>query len=95
VAMPSRLRLLNYPNPFNTHTSIYYSLSKRGYTEVEICDVLGRKARSLWQGVVGPGGHVVSWDGYDGSGAVVSSGVYICIVKSENGIRTRRMVLLK
>jgi len=95
AGLPSRFELFNYPNPFNSRTVISYSVPSRGRVEIGVYDLLGRRVRLLRDGPVHPGRHAVFWDGRDDGGRRVSSGVYVCVLRSDSGVRTRRMVLLK
>lgn len=87
---------LNYPNPFNPTTTIRYDLPQAGPVTIRIFDVKGRFIRSLLSGEVrGPGTYTVVWDGRNGAGQSVSSGVYFCRLVAGGTQRTQRMVLLK
>ncbi len=97
-ALPSRLTLLgNTPNPFNPSTTIRFSVpagSPRPYS-LRIYDVRGALVRELGSGQIGGGTHEVRWDGRDGRGAGVSSGVYLYRVAVGGESLTGKMVLLK
>jgi hypothetical protein len=67
----------NYPNPFNPETTIAYQLPKPGKVSIKIYNFSGQVVRSLFVGQQNQGSHSVLWDGKDGSGLNVSSGVYV------------------
>ena len=47
-SLPSVTKLeQNYPNPFNPTTEINFQLSKAGYTEIGIYNILGQKIQTL------------------------------------------------
>jgi hypothetical protein len=52
-----------------------FELDRRGFAELDVFDVTGRKVRSLVAGPQGPGPHVVRWDGRGHDGRPVASGV--------------------
>jgi major membrane immunogen (membrane-anchored lipoprotein) len=77
-ALPGDLRLLqNYPNPFNAGTRLALSLPGNAPVRLEIVDAAGRRVRTLLEGRLGPGDHVVRWDGRDDRGLEVPSGVLL------------------
>ncbi len=80
----------NYPNPFNSSTTIEYSLPEAGEVTVEIFDLLGRRVETLIDEKQDAGAYRVTWDAEDRS-----SGVYFYKIASGEFSDTRRMVLLK
>jgi len=91
------LRLLpNNPNPFNPMTLIRYELPIRSVVSLTIFDLTGRKVRELVSGkdqAAGP--HSVTWNGQDGEGYGVPSGVYIYRVEAGGERQSRRMTLIR
>lgn len=75
----------NYPNPFNPATKIEFALQQPGYVMVDVFDVRGRLVRELVRARQDAGLQRVTWDGRDGRGAPVSSGVYIYTIRIEAG----------
>ena len=61
-----------------------------------IFDLLGRKVADLIDGPLDQGGHQIEWDGRNGQGDRVATGVYFYRLQA-TGKRflTRKMVLLK
>jgi hypothetical protein len=87
--------LFVYPNPFNPRTTISFDVRTPGRVRLTIHDVTGRRVRTLTDGWSAAGSQTASWDGRDGSGRVLASGVYFARLESDNAVRTRRLVLLK
>ena len=85
----------NYPNPFNAETQIVYTLSEVGPVELAIYNVQGQQVRTLVQGVQEAGRYQIAWSGRSDSGAVLASGVYLYRLASAQGVRVRRLVLIK
>lgn len=85
----------NYPNPFNPSTVIYYSLPKTSYIELKIYNINGSLVKTLYNGIQTNGLHYVQWDGRNELNQPVSSGIYIYVLKNENMIKTKKMLLLK
>lgn len=85
----------NYPNPFNPATKIEFYAPRSGAVKIEIFNLLGQKVRTLYEGEVKAGRHSVTWDGTDGSGEDVASGLYFYRMEASASVETRKMVKLK
>jgi len=86
----------NYPNPFNPSTEIIYELPTSNRVEISIYDINGRLVRKLVDRYEEAGKKSVIWDGRDGSGRRVSSGIYVCRMKFGKGrIKSIKMILRK
>ncbi|MCK4857496.1 MAG: T9SS type A sorting domain-containing protein [candidate division Zixibacteria bacterium] len=85
----------NYPNPFNPTTVIRYSLFTGAQVEITVFNVLGQKVTTLENGVQPAGVYETTWDGTDGFGRAVTSGVYFYRIKAGDYNETRKMMLLK
>lgn len=86
------------PNRFNPTTRITYGIpvsAGRSRVVVDICDVLGRRVRSLVNRDEGPGEYRVTWDGKNDRGEPVASGVYFCGLTKGTRTLTRKAVLLR
>jgi len=70
----------NYPNPFNSETTVPYSIDYNSpvYIVLNVYNSLGRLVKNLFDGVQSKGSYAVTWNGKDGTGQIVSSGVYFC-----------------
>ncbi len=84
----------NYPNPFNPSTTIRFQLPKAGQVRVTIFNANGRVIRT-WKQKFSAGEHRIVWNGTNGSGARVASGIYLLRVEFAGKIRTHKMILLK
>lgn len=98
--IPQTFRVFpNYPNPFNSTTHIRYQLPERGKVTLEIYNVLGQRVRTLVNEAQAAGVYTVEWDGRNGQGVSVGSGVYFCRVryKSSRGISDdiKKLLLVK
>jgi hypothetical protein len=85
----------NVPNPFNPTTEIRFSLSDPGEVRLAVYNVQGQHVRTLASGIWESGTHSVLWDGEDGSGVPVSSGVYFYRFESGKYSKTERMTLVR
>ncbi len=85
----------SFPNPFNNHTIIKYSLLKATDVSLVIYNILGQKVRTLVRKERQSGLKTVIWDGKDERGKDLSSGIYFYQLQTGKLTQTRRMVLLK
>ena len=85
----------NYPNPFNPSTTIKFSLETRGFVELSVYNILGRKVKTLVSTEMDAGPHDVLWDGTDNSGDMASSGIYFYKLEAGDFVKTKKMLMLK
>jgi len=85
----------NRPNPFNPSTMIIFYLPEPARAALEIFDVNGRCVRVLRDCAMQQGEHSVEWDGRDGRGNPLSSGVYFYRLTAGTEKISKKMVLLK
>jgi hypothetical protein len=83
------------PNPFTEGTVISYSAPKASHVTLSVYNVNGQLVRTVEDGQVEAGDHVIAWDGTDSNGVRVSRGVYFCRMKTDEFSATEKMVLLK
>jgi hypothetical protein len=90
-----------YPNPFGAGSVISYELSMAASgglpvrTTVAVYDVQGRQVRVLDDGPREAGRYDLRWDGNDGNGAAMPSGVYFVKVESAIGNTVGKIVLAR
>lgn len=85
-----RIDLSVFPNPFNATAAINFSIPTISKVHLAIYDLLGHEVKVLLNNEMTPGYYQFDWDG---SG--VSAGVYICVLRSEFMVISRKMVILK
>lgn len=85
----------NFPNPFNRGTKIVYALPEMSHVVIEVWDLSGRKVVELMDRTRERGVYALWWDGRDGAGREVSSGVYFCRMKAGEFISVKKMLLVK
>jgi hypothetical protein len=92
-SIPSAFELeQNYPNPFNPSTTIRFYLPSTAQVSLAIYNVLGQKVRTLLDRRIEAGKHQVVWDGRDGAGKPVSSGVYFVSMVASKGSKSAEFV---
>jgi hypothetical protein len=87
--------LLSYPNPFNPTTNIRYSLQDDGNITIDIFNILGRKVRTLYDGIQEIGEHSILWDARDEFGAAVASGVYFVVLQTPKERHSMKILFLE
>ena len=85
----------NYPNPFNPETEIRIQLPQPEHVKLSIYNTLGQQIRTLADKDFAEGYHTIQWDGKDEFGNIVSGGLYLCKIQTNNYQDTIRMLFLK
>jgi len=85
----------NYPNPFNPHTTLSFSLPAAGEAKLAVYDVAGRCVKILASGALSAGEQSVVWQGVDEENRPVASGVYFARLEAAGEAITHQMVLLR
>ncbi|MBU0741638.1 hypothetical protein KJ554_04705 [bacterium] len=93
--MPASYLRRNAPNPFNPGTKIVYGLMEPARATLRIFDASGRLVRVLVDEQRTAGPHEAFWDGNDGAGRPVASGVYFYRLDAGAFGRTERMTLVR
>lgn len=91
--------LKNYPNPCNPETWIPYNLAEAADVTIQIYDIAGRLIRTLHLGYKPAGFHsskdtAAYWDGRNGTGERVSTGVYFYCLSAGEFFAVRKMIIL-
>jgi hypothetical protein len=90
----------NYPNPFNPSTEIVFGLPQQSQVRLTVYNVLGQEVRVLADGILSAGSHVATWDGLNGAGNAMASGIYFYRIEARSNesapfIEVRKMLLLR
>jgi hypothetical protein len=85
----------NYPNPFNPTTTIRFEIDVAGRVTLRVYDVGGRLVKELVDDYRAAGRYEEVWDGRDGRGSQVASGVYFYSLATGGFEETRKMLLLR
>jgi len=82
-----------YPNPFNPSTTIGYEIPYSMSISLNIYDISGRLVRRLDNGIRNAGMHSIIWDGRDNFGNIVSNGLYIYRLDSDQNISISNKII--
>ncbi len=80
----------NYPNPFNSSTTLSYSLPHASMVELKLFDLTGREILTLVNQRQNAGSYRIHFDG-----SHLTSGTYFLRMKAGQFSQTRKIVLLK
>jgi len=80
----------NYPNPFNSTTTLKYKLNNASTVSIRIFNLAGSLVTEMNEGRQVPGLYLLKWDVTD-----VASGMYICLLETNYGTERIKMILLK
>ena len=94
-AAETLIRLGCHPNPFNPKTTIEFCMPERGTMELAVYDVSGRLVTLLEHGTMDAGEHHAEWDGRRSDGSAAATGVYFMRLRTPDGSKTVKVVLLK
>lgn len=82
------------PNPFNPRTELRYEVAPNArVVRLEIFDARGRRIRQL-PAKQAPGVHTTSWDGTDGRGVRLGSGLYLARLVVDQQVQVQKITLL-
>ena len=79
-----------FPNPFNSTTSIQYSIPKLGQTKLSVYNISGREVAVLVDQQMEAGYHQINWNAAD-----MPSGLYFARLQNGGSVTNKRLVLIK
>ena len=86
---------LIYPNPFNGETTIGITIKEAGSVNIAIYDLMGKKVKTLSDGMMAAGKHSLVWDGCNDVGVKLPSGYYLYRLEAGKYIQTQKILLTK
>ncbi|HSP87168.1 MAG TPA: T9SS type A sorting domain-containing protein [Ignavibacteriaceae bacterium] len=89
-APENHVLLFNYPNPFNPATVIDFTLPFSSGVELKVYDILGAEVTILLNENLSPGKYKVNFNA-----AGLTSGTYFVTLKTYNGLKAIKILLLK
>jgi len=84
----------NYPNPFNPSTKIQFQIAEFGFVNLKVYDVLGNEVAILVNEEKPVGEYQVDFN-TSTINHIPSSGIYFYQLKTNNFVKTKKMVLMK
>ena len=90
-----KLKIENYPNPFNPETRITFNLPETEHVNLSVYNLKGQLVKILADEILPAGNNSLIWDGRNKNGRAVGSGVYLVRMKSSNEVATKKVMLIK
>lgn len=88
--LPAARLMQNFPNPFRSVTNITVEvLSPNTRLSMEVFDVSGLRIETLVDKTMLAGTHEIQWDSKG-----IRGGIYYCILKTDEAVETRKMVVV-
>nr|MBP9899741.1 hypothetical protein [Gemmatimonadales bacterium] len=84
-----------HPNPFNPSVAVEWTLPRPGLLAVKVYDVRGALVRTLHDGAVAAASGRLVWDGADGEGRGVPSGLYFVETRAEGQVDVLKITLIR
>lgn len=96
-SMPEKFFLSqNYPNPFNPTTTILFDIARSSHVRIRVYNMLGQEVTTLVNRYYETGrNYQANWNGKDGLGREVASGVYIYRLEAGKTSKTKKMLFVK
>jgi flagellar hook assembly protein FlgD len=82
------------PNPFAGECRVLLAGAQGGSARVRVFDVRGRLVADLYGGQPGPREEIV-WDGRDGNGRKVSSGIYFINAETSSASVSNKVIFVR
>ena len=89
------IRVTTKPNPFIKKTYIQYQHPAPGTVRLIVYNAVGQVVRVLAKEAKRAGAYQAVWDGRNGLGQEVGSGVYFVRLEAGNYAETRKVVLIR
>ena len=95
AAPDSVLVVVSAPNPFNPSTTLHVQLPTSGPASLTLYSLSGQVVRRLMEGWLAAGAYAYEWDGHDGQGQPVSSGVYLYRLRAGDQTFVGKVTLIR
>jgi len=83
------------PDLVNSETVISFALPEREEAALVLYNLAGQQVATLAHGMREAGMHTLTWDGTDGHGNPLASGVYLYHLQTSTREQTRKLLLLR
>ena len=89
--IPSEFDLHNpFPNPFNSTLNLSFSLPSKSLVSVKVFNLKGEEIKTILNNTINKGVHKISCDAKN-----ITSGIYFIKLRSNNLVKTKKVILLK
>jgi hypothetical protein len=96
ISVPAERLLLEVrPNPARGFGTVQYSLLQDAVVSLAVYDISGRLVRDLVSGQQKSGDYSIAWNGRYTNDRKVAPGVYFCVLRTQNGQISEKLILLE
>jgi hypothetical protein len=81
------------PNPFSHETVISFNLVEEMHARIAISNLKGQTVKVLANHEYQAGTHEIRWDGTDGAGVEIPSGIYLLKLETDKGLDFRKLII--
>jgi hypothetical protein len=92
---PKQFLIHNFPNPFNSSSTIRFYVPVRESIKLSIYNLLGEEIITLKEGYFSEGWQQIIWNGKDHRNRDVASGMYITRLRGSSFSATKKLLLIK
>lgn len=85
----------SYPVPFNSVSSIVFSVSNEDFVKIKVFNLLGKEIKTLLEEKLSPGEYNIQWEARDEYGRLLPSGIYYVSLQTNQILKTTKTILLK
>jgi hypothetical protein len=85
----------NYPNPFNPETNISFDLAEKSNVNISVFNYNGVLVENLVNEIRNSGSYNVKWNGKDGKGSTVTTGMYFVVMKTSKYSKVIKALMVK
>jgi hypothetical protein len=85
----------SYPVPFNSISSVRFSIAKEGIAKIKVYNSLGKEIKILLEEQLSPGEYNIQWEARDKYGNPLPSGIYFISLQTDAVFKTTKTILLK
>jgi hypothetical protein len=89
------VNLENYPNPFHDVTTITWHMAESAHVTLSVINMMGQTVNVLSDQSQPAGTYEIEWNGTDGTGTDLPSGIYICRLSTDKVQISRRLMLIR
>ena len=83
------------PNPMSGHGAISFGLAVPGRVYIEVYNIAGQRVKTLVDGDLAAGPHMVTWNGRNEAGQRAAAGMYLYRMRAGGFSATRKLLMIQ
>ncbi|MDP2173504.1 MAG: CapA family protein, partial [Candidatus Cloacimonadaceae bacterium] len=93
ISVPIRMSI--NPNPFRNDSKIGFELQGKAPASLKIYNIKGQRVKTMFDGILPEGKHILSWNGKDDKDRPVSSGIYFFRLEQNGHTANQKAIMLR